>query len=97
MRTYIFKYKKPNFSIVNEIKKDLIKHTFYFNKQTTNKKLNFIFPLYAPKISFFRVSGLFFKNMKQNGINQSITIQSVVSKNKVKFNFSPNIPLLYIF
>jgi len=97
MRNYIFKYRKFNFFTNDEIKKDLIKHTFYFDKQTTNKKLNFIFPLYAPKISFFRVTGLFFKNLKQNNVNQSVTIQSIVSKNKIKFTFSPNTPFVYIF
>ena len=81
----------------NNIKKDLKKNTFFFDKQTTNKKLNLIFPLYSPKISFFKVSGLFRKNMKQNGINQSISIQSFVSKNKVIFNLSPSVPFVYIF
>lgn len=97
MRSFIFHYKKNNNIILNKIKKDLKKNTFYFDKQTENKRLNFIFPLYSPKISFFKVSGLFKKNMKQNGINQSITIQSLISKNKVLFNVSPNTPFVYIF
>ena len=97
MRSFIFKYKKNNNIILNKIKKDLKKNTFFFDKQTENKRLNLIFPLYSPKISYFKVSGLFKKNMKQNGINQSITIQSFISKNKVVFNISPSIPFIYIF
>lgn len=97
MRSFIFKYKKNNNIILNNIKKDLKRNTFFFDKQTKNKKLNLIFPLYSPKISFFKVSGLFRKNMKQNGINQSISIQSFVSKNKVIFNLSPSVPFVYIF
>ena len=96
MRSFIFKYKKNNNIILNKIKKELKKNTFFFDKQTENKRLNLIFPLYSPKISFFKVSGLFKKNMKQNGINQSITIQSFISKNKVLFNLSPSIPFVYI-
>lgn len=98
MRSFLIKYKKINNNfILNNIKKDLKKNTFYFDKQTTNKQLNFIFPLYSPKISFFKVSGLFLKNIKQNEINQSISIQCLVSKNKVIFNFSPETPFVYIF
>lgn len=97
MRSFLIKYKKNNCSILNNIKKDLILNTFYFNKQTKNKKLNLIFPLYSPKISFFKVSGLFKENRKQNGINQSISIKCLVSKNKISFIISPNIPFVYIF
>lgn len=97
MRSFLKKYKKNNFIILNNIKKDLKNNTFYFDKQTKNKNLNFIFPLYSPKISFFKVSGLFLYNSKQNTINQSVTIKSIVSKNKVQFKFSPNIPFVYIF
>jgi hypothetical protein len=97
MRSFILKYKKNNNIILNKIKKDLNTNTFYFDKQTKNKKLNLIFPLYSPKITFFKVSGLFKKNMKQNGINQSISIQSSVSKNKVIFTLSPNTPFVYVF
>lgn len=97
MRTFLKKHKKNNFFILNNIKKDLKKNTFFFDKQTKNKNLNFIFPLYSPRISFFRISGLFLKNKKKNNINQTITIQSFISRNKVKFNFSNNIPFIYIF
>lgn len=97
MRTFLFKYKKNNNIILNKIKKDLKKSTFFFDQQTKNKNLNLIFPLYSPKITFFKVSGLFKKNMKQNGINQSISIQCFVSKNKVLFNLSPSTPFVYIF
>jgi hypothetical protein len=97
MRTFLKKYKKNNNIIINNIKKDLKKNTFSFDKQTTNKNLNFIFPLYSPKITFFRVSGIFLKNKNQNEINQMISIQSFISKNKVKFTFSNNIPFVYIF
>lgn len=97
MRSFIFKYKKNNNIVLNNIKKDMKINTFYFDKQTKNKKLNLIFPLYSPKISFFRVFGLFKKNKKQNGINQGITIQCLVSKNKVLFTLSPSIPYVYIF
>jgi hypothetical protein len=97
MRSFLNKYKNNNNIILNNIKKDLKKNTFFFDKQTNNKNLNFVFPLYSPKITFFRVSGIFLKNTKKNNINQSITIQSFVSKNKVKFNFSTSIPFVYIF
>jgi len=96
MRSFLSKYNK-NIIIYSNIKKDLKANTFFFDKTTVNKRLNFIFPLYSPKISFFKVSGIFKKNVKQNGINQSISIQCLVSKNKVLFNLSPNIPFVYIF
>ena len=43
MRSLIFKYKKNNNIILNNIKKDLKKNTFFLEKQTKNKKLKFNF------------------------------------------------------
>nr|WND64471.1 hypothetical protein HHPHBPLO_00055 [Naegleria fowleri] len=92
-------YKKNNkyCYLLTYVKKHLKNNSFFFDKQSSNKKLNLIFPLYSPKIIFFKISGIFKKNKKKNSIFQSITLQSMVSKNKVIFNVSPLIPLVYIF
>lgn len=98
MKNIFLKKKNNNIYIIyNNIKKHLKNDNFHFNKLSKNNRLNLIFPLYSPKIIFFKISGVFFKNRKKNSIFQSVVLQSVVSKNKVVFNISPSIPLLHIF
>jgi hypothetical protein len=63
----------------------------------SNKNLQIVFPLYGSKLSFFKTQGVFIKQKKRYGLNQTITVQCIVSKNKVWFNVSPHTPYVYIF
>jgi hypothetical protein len=51
--------------------------------QSSNKNLQIVFPLYGSKLSFFKTQGKFVKQKNKYGLNQTITIQCMVSKNKV--------------
>lgn len=93
----IYKKYKCNSIFLKNLKKDFCNNNFPSSRRLMNTDINLVFPLYAPKVTFFKVSGKLKKNFKPNSLNQTLHLQSIVSKNKVKFVFSPNIPFVYIF
>jgi len=93
----IFRKHKHFFFFLEDIKKDFQTNNFPSSRRYINERIRLIFPLYAPKMSFFKITGKLAKNFKANNLNQTLHIQSIVSKNKVVFKLSPKIPFIYIF
>lgn len=96
MKSIFKKYKNSSLSL-KKIKKDFKVMSIPNSREFSNLKVNLVFPLYAQKVTFFKVTGKLSKNVKSTDLNQILHIESVVSKNKILLKISPNTPLIKIF
>ena len=101
MKNFLKKYNSKDQLFFQSLQKDLMifrmSYDHYGFSKSSYNNLQIVFPLYGSKLSFFKTQGKFIKQKKKSGLNQTITVECRISKNKIWFNVSPHIPYVYIF
>jgi hypothetical protein len=89
MRNFLKKYNSKDQFFFGSLQKDLMMFRMSYDHGGFSRSKNFynnlqiVFPLYGSKLSFFKTQGKFIKQRKKFGLNQTITIECRISKNKI--------------